>query len=382
MRKKFLAGVAAIGVMSLSGFGAISAFSQGSFEPGDRVITPDGGGEVALVMESGRRIVGLDENREVRHYALSELDAETPTPTPTPSPTPTPTPEPTADLYLSPSGSDSNSCTQAQPCRNMQRAYNLADAGDRVQMAAGNYGTQNLNRNPAKDAFTQHVHFEANGDANVGSLNFGATYDTEGARHVLVRGVDSEWVNLRRSVDITIHDMHTHGVHTAGAVDTAFIDGEWEKQADPDGGHPEFTRYRTSTNTTDVLIQGIHIHHIGRPLGREDVHTNCLHFWGGAPRRITIRGNTFDHCDVFASLLHNTGDVLIEDNDFGPSTNTGFTGSGFYSLYIGPSTSTPFRVRNNIFRMQPTNNAPSGVVQACGNTGQLGSDNQSWAQPC
>ena len=49
-----------------------------------------------------------------------------------------------ATLNVSTSGSDSNACTSAAPCRNFQRAFNVAAAGDVVSVAAGNYGEQTI----------------------------------------------------------------------------------------------------------------------------------------------------------------------------------------------------------------------------------------------
>jgi hypothetical protein len=266
----------------------------------------------------------------------------------------------------------------------MQRAYQLSGSGDNVQMAGGNYGTQTLSRVSSKDSYTQQVVFEeqVGAEVHVSGLRFGANYDAIGAWHVRVKNITIDnWLDLRRTRDTTFEGVQLDGVHTAGALDTEFFGGEWGPQENPDGGHPEFTRYRDTQDTNGTLIDGVHIHHIGRPLGREDVHTNCLHFWGGNPTGITIRNNTFDHCDVFDSLLNSGRNILIEGNDFGPSTNTGFTGTAYYSLMIG-RVPGPVTIRNNIFRMRPTLNGTNpSVVSACGNSGQLG-PYSSWANPC
>src|SRR5216683_5212578 len=41
--------------------------------------------------------------------------------------------------FVSPSGSDSNRCTQASPCATPDHAFNLASPGQTVQVAAGTY---------------------------------------------------------------------------------------------------------------------------------------------------------------------------------------------------------------------------------------------------
>ncbi len=44
-----------------------------------------------------------------------------------------------AELYVSSSGSDATSCTQAQPCREIRRALTLVHAGDYINVADGSY---------------------------------------------------------------------------------------------------------------------------------------------------------------------------------------------------------------------------------------------------
>src|SRR5215468_9645058 len=42
-------------------------------------------------------------------------------------------------LYVSPTGSDSNTCSSAQPCREIRRALELVGAGDTILVADGSY---------------------------------------------------------------------------------------------------------------------------------------------------------------------------------------------------------------------------------------------------
>jgi outer membrane biosynthesis protein TonB len=65
----------------------------------------------------------------------------TPTPTPKPSPTPAPSPVPSSlyNLYVSPSGSDSNSGTQSAPFKTIAKASTMAKPGTTVHVAPGTY---------------------------------------------------------------------------------------------------------------------------------------------------------------------------------------------------------------------------------------------------
>ena len=51
----------------------------------------------------------------------------------------TPSPSTGTTYYVSPSGSNSNPCTQASPCATPDYAFGVASAGDTVQVAAGTY---------------------------------------------------------------------------------------------------------------------------------------------------------------------------------------------------------------------------------------------------
>ncbi|MFZ2522871.1 MAG: right-handed parallel beta-helix repeat-containing protein, partial [Minisyncoccia bacterium] len=62
-----------------------------------------------------------------------------PTPTPTGTPTPTPTNPPGKLLYVSPNGSDSSSCTQTAPCREIRKALSLVSSGTTILVADGTY---------------------------------------------------------------------------------------------------------------------------------------------------------------------------------------------------------------------------------------------------
>ena len=50
----------------------------------------------------------------------------------------------TADYFVSTTGNDSNSCTQAAPCRTLQRAASVAASGSVIEVAAGSYPGQEI----------------------------------------------------------------------------------------------------------------------------------------------------------------------------------------------------------------------------------------------
>ena len=86
--------------------------------------------------------------------ATPTVNPEPATPAGNPEPSPVGTPAPStppasappapagAVSYVSPSGSNVAACTQAAPCASWNRAYQLAQPGQRIQVAAGTYPAQ------------------------------------------------------------------------------------------------------------------------------------------------------------------------------------------------------------------------------------------------
>src|SRR5690348_15681846 len=53
-----------------------------------------------------------------------------------------------ATFRVATNGSDSAACTSAAPCATFQRAYQVAKAGDTVEVAGGTYAGQNIDTTP------------------------------------------------------------------------------------------------------------------------------------------------------------------------------------------------------------------------------------------
>jgi hypothetical protein len=75
------------------------------------------------------------------------------------SPNPPP-PVPGASLYIAPSGSDTAACSQSAPCRSINRAYQVAQCGTVVQVAAGTYPSQSVSPNGALNNCSSRVVFQ------------------------------------------------------------------------------------------------------------------------------------------------------------------------------------------------------------------------------
>lgn len=76
-------------------------------------------------------------------------------------------------VFLSPTGNDSNGCTQALPCKTFQRGLSVAAGGATVELAAGAYGFQQLAAVSGKG--TSPITFQpaAGASVSVSTLDFG-----------------------------------------------------------------------------------------------------------------------------------------------------------------------------------------------------------------
>ena len=64
---------------------------------------------------------------------------------------------------MSPTGSDSNPCTQALPCRTFNRTYRVASPGHTVEVAAGSYGGETMQHDPSKTSQNDVIFRPASG---------------------------------------------------------------------------------------------------------------------------------------------------------------------------------------------------------------------------
>ena len=63
-------------------------------------------------------------------------------------------------LFVSPTGVDAGRCTRAQPCQSFNRAYELAKAGDVVEIAGGTYPNQSIRNLRDKLALSKPIVFQ------------------------------------------------------------------------------------------------------------------------------------------------------------------------------------------------------------------------------
>src|SRR5262245_60369687 len=83
-----------------------------------------------------------------------------PVPPPAPGGSPPPGVPPSGGLAVAPNGSDTNPCTATAPCASFNRAYQVAQPGQTVQMVGGKYPAQKIQTNAAKASASANVIFQ------------------------------------------------------------------------------------------------------------------------------------------------------------------------------------------------------------------------------
>ena len=115
-----------------------------------------------------------------------------------------PSPAPSAGtVYVAPSGSDANPCTQSQPCLSFGRAYKAAAPGATVLVGAGTYPGQEISLDTSKTSAAPVVFEPAGGAVTVnGTFDFGQEqFDRLGPKGVTVRNMKVTYLRSWRGSD-------------------------------------------------------------------------------------------------------------------------------------------------------------------------------------
>jgi len=275
---------------------------------------------------------------------------------------PPPPPSGPAGLYLSPSGSDSGSCTQAAPCRSFDRAYHLATSGTNVYLASGDYGGQSLSYNAALVGASSKVVFQpapgaspsvsgelslrASAGQPIANVEFdnlptGDVY-VKYVQHVVFRNVNNTYWFIRSSDDVSFIGGSSGGDHY-GNSDTIGASGSGEPAS------------------TNVLIDGVTFHDFNNDLS-PGTHDECMFIQEAA--NVTIRNSTFSNCrdfDIYGNVLFggSISNVTMDNNHFGVTAP-----AGYYAFRANVGS---YAFHNNSWDQGMANDPPVSV-SGCGNT--------------
>lgn len=259
-----------------------------------------------------------------------------------------------ANVFLSPTGSDSGPCTRSAPCRTFGRAYHAARLGDVVEVAAGTYPGEALTgaKAPAAET-TEDVVFRA---------ARGARVEITGTLSINVPHV--EFANMRiadwqarydvrdptayAAGDITMRDIHTHHFMLVSVHHVRILGGDVGPNSDAGAASSDDGGYvgawpQGAHVPSDILIDRVTVHDILKP--NDGAHSDCVQFTAGVG--VVVRNSRFRRCEHADLMIKgDQGPIdrfLIENNVFDRTL------SGYWSINL-EQTSTGcrnVRIRQN-----------------------------------
>jgi hypothetical protein len=198
-----------------------------------------------------------------------------------------------ATLAVSPSGSDSGSCTSAAPCQSFNKAFSVAQPGDTVSLGSGSYGGQSVSGSKAAPGVTLRaagpitlaggLSISASNVTVIGPITtttLSVNGGTAGARNVVVDGItaDHQWAS------------------GSAAAYVASVDGLTIRNSE----------FMDNTDSSLVFMDagpGIHVQnvvydrdvfHDNKTSPNSGVHTECL--YAAAGDKVTVRNSHFYRC--------------------------------------------------------------------------------------
>ena len=233
-------------------------------------------------------------------------------------PVPTPT---SAQLSVSTGGSDST-CVRgdlSKPCATFQRAYQLAQLGDTVQVNAGNYPSQLLTDVSGKTTAGAAVTFQASGTVNLASLALGNQFTNPNAadnlKFVGIHGSDA-WDVLPGGNNITFDHVQTTNIYANG------VNGYTVTNSDFGGCtvsalNGPCDNFKIEGNSQHVLLDHDTFHDF-RVADGSGAHFECLFF--ADAHYVTISNSTFTNCEYYDIFVQTQtagiGHVTITGNHF------------------------------------------------------------------
>lgn len=278
-----------------------------------------------------------------------------------------------ADLYISPSGSDGSTCTQAAPCRSFLRAYARASSGSVVSVGAGVYGEQFFagDWRGTQPAGTKRVTFRGEPGNVVRQL-------VSGSPNLIFDGIHVDGARLKSSGAL---------FESGGENGVIFKNGSIGNVTDEKG----------AVVGGNIVFDNVRFHDVF--LATEGVHNECV--YAIYAEGMTVRNSVFENCATMDLFFTSGtwwdppspayGNVTLEGNRFMHSTCSGCggvpAGWHYYGLVIaqvsGSSSSAPlngWKIRNNFFENDVSIGPPMGTGNVfCGNTGAVPA---AWTAAC
>ncbi len=225
-------------------------------------------------------------------------------------------------LFIGPSGSDANPCSEAQPCLTMRRGYERAAAGQTVRMLAGSYSAQTIE---GKEKGAAHVVFAPASGARVTVT--GTTYVF--ASHVTIEGLAVQDVTIGNydqtpgrpnPSDVSLLGLTGRDFQIDSASHITVEGGSWGPASacgGPYGGGNNSIREPIAGVAPEyITIAGTVIHDV-QSYNLTECHIEGLAIFAG--NHVTVTGSHFYGNSVY--------DVFIQANSGGSPNNITLAGN-------------------------------------------------------
>jgi chitodextrinase len=211
-----------------------------------------------------------------------------------------------ATVFLSPSGSDANACTESAPCKTFDRGFRAAAPGAVVEMAAGTYAGQQEIPSAGKSGSADII-FRPASDANVVIESLDVYGD-----HVQIEGVkiSRDFYAKCGADDVTLRDSKASLFFIRSATNIAFVDVEFGPSHDISQiGHTEDCQF----SPDNILMDRVYMHDFWWDgTAQSTNHMECLTLQ--AANNFTLRGSRFSRCEDFDILVKHRARVLTSTN--------------------------------------------------------------------
>ncbi len=236
-----------------------------------------------------------------------------------------PPPPPPGGLFISPTGKDSNPCTEAEPCLTMSHAYEKATAGQTVWLLAGSYSGQTIPG--VSKSETAHVVFAP---ASGASVTIASTIYVFGS-HVTIEGMTVQDVTIGNydqepgrpnPTDVTLLNLTGRNFEIDSATHVTVEGGSWGPASacggPYGGGNNSIRQPIAGVAPEDIVINDTVIHDV-QSYNLVECHIEGLAIFAG--NHVTVGNTKFYGNSVY--------DVFMQANSGGSPDNITLKGNWF-----------------------------------------------------
>jgi chitodextrinase len=259
-----------------------------------------------------------------------------------------------AVVSVAPSGSDSSCSRGGVACRSWQRAFDVAQSGDVINVAGGTYPAQTLSGDKSvtfRVAQGQTATFNARLTAmRLSNVQF------EGPIVFSTNDLSTDlWVECSTNLKFTGLSGKTFWIYNT-STNITITGGDWGNYRIPDYGDSAVSGYDGSGSSTcgdgivrNVLIDGVYFHdvHYWASGNWGGAHPDCLEAYGGVVG-LTVQNSVFERCgNTFMLMLPTFGelkDVTFQNNVMRAVYES------FYSIQLGENPGSTYHCSNLVFR--------------------------------